>query len=111
MTTCVSGFQKHTRLRCGVRAYTVSISRGKHSKSKVVIFSRAKIRKLPQVKFGNNKLEVCDDNMYLGLKFNYNVKFIKTLLMDRGNRALFGVLRKSRQQIITTANRYTASTI
>ena len=42
------------------------------SKTKVLVFSRGKIRNLPSIMFGNNKLEVVFDYVYLGCTFNYN---------------------------------------
>ena len=41
------------------------------TKTKVVIFSRGKVRKYPTFLFGGNKLCVCDDYIYLGTTLNY----------------------------------------
>ena len=69
------------------------------SKSKVTVFSRGRIRKRPEFYFGENKLDVVDHYKYLGLNFNFNGKFTvaKKELYEKGNRAMFSLLRKSRQ--------------
>ena len=45
------------------------------SKTKITVFSRRKIRKIPELCFGKNKLEVVGQYEYLGLIFNNNGKF------------------------------------
>jgi len=49
------------------------------AKTKVLVFSRGKIRNLPNIMFGNSKLEVVFDYVYLGCTFNYNGTFIKAI--------------------------------
>ena len=68
-------------------------------KTKVVIFSRGKTRKIPKFELGENELEVVIHNKYLGLTFNYNGKFTtaQNKLYEKVNRAMFALLRKSRQ--------------
>ena len=46
-------------------------------KTKVIIFSRGKIRKMPKLKFNEEIVDVVWDYRYLGVKFNYNSKFKK----------------------------------
>ena len=41
------------------------------SKTKIVIFSRGKVRRYPDFLFGSDKLDVVDEYVYLGVKFNY----------------------------------------
>ena len=67
------------------------------SKSKVTVFSRGKIRNRPEFYFGENKLDVVDHYKYLRLNFNFNGKFTvaKKELYNKGNRAMFSLLRKS----------------
>ena len=69
------------------------------SKSKVTVFSRGKIRNRPNFYFDENKLDVVDHYKYLGLNFNFNGKFTvaKKELYEKGNRAMFSLLRKSRR--------------
>ena len=69
------------------------------AKPKVVIFSREKSRKIPNFVLGENELEVVTHYTYLGLPFNYNGKFTtaKNKLYEKGKRAMFALLRKSRQ--------------
>ena len=68
------------------------------SKTKVMIFSRGYVRKLPEFTFENTKLEIVRDYQYLGLVFNYNGKFnkAKQSLYEKGSRAMFSLLRKAR---------------
>ena len=47
------------------------------SKTKVVIFSRGKVRNIPTFIFGKDNLEIVDDYTYLGIIFNFNGKFKK----------------------------------
>ena len=63
------------------------------------LLEREKIRNIPEFYFGENKLDVVDHYKYLGLYFNFNGKFkvAKKELYDKGNRAMFSILRKSRQ--------------
>ena len=42
------------------------------SKTKIVIFSKGRVRKYPEFKFGDSVLEVCDNYTYLGVIFNFN---------------------------------------
>ena len=44
------------------------------SKTKIVIFSRGKVRRYPYIVFGSDKLDVVDEYVYLGVTFNYNGK-------------------------------------
>ena len=61
------------------------------SKTKINVFSRGKIRKIPKFFFGKNELEVVGQYKYLGLIFTYNGKFTeaKKQLVVKGNRAMF----------------------
>ena len=63
-----------------------------------MIFSREKIRKLPDLKFGNSKIEVVFECNYLGIILNYNGNFTKAIksLYDNGSKAMFSLLRKAR---------------
>ena len=65
-------------------------------KTKVVVFSRGKIRKMPTVKYKGQSLEVVFEFQYLGVCFNYNNKFnvAKKSLYDKASRAMFGLLKK-----------------
>ena len=46
-------------------------------KTKIVVFSRGKVGKLPSFHFNNRELSVVDDYIYLGITFNYNNDFKK----------------------------------
>ena len=41
-------------------------------KTKIIFFSRGKVRKFPVFSFGENNISVVSDYVYLGVTFNYN---------------------------------------
>ena len=43
------------------------------SKTKIVIFSRGKVRRYPDFVFGTEKLDIADAYVYLGVKFKNRV--------------------------------------
>ena len=49
------------------------------SKTNIVIFSRGKVRRYPDFVFGTEKLDVVDEYVYLGVKFNYNGSYKKMI--------------------------------
>ena len=69
------------------------------SKTKIVIFSKGKIRKYPKFKFGDEYLDVVDDYVYLGTTINYNGKFNKAInkQVNQAKRAMFALITKSRR--------------
>ena len=69
------------------------------SKSKVMVFSKGKIRNVPNLYYGNSKLEVAFEYTYFGIKMNYNGKFINHInaTSDKGIKAMFALLRQSKQ--------------
>lgn len=69
------------------------------SKTKIVIFSKGKVRKKPVFNFGDSVLDVVDDYVYLGCTFNYNGKYNKAIndRLIQGRRAMFGLISKSNQ--------------
>ena len=70
------------------------------SKTKLVIFSKGKIRRQKSVFYYNgDTIEIVDDFSYLGIKFNYNGKFGKTKkhLVDQARKAMFSLIRKARK--------------
>ena len=68
-------------------------------KTKVIIFSKGKVKKFKSFKFGMNKIEVVYDYIYLGTKFNYNGKFdiAMTKQKHKANKAKYSLLAKARQ--------------
>ena len=72
------------------------------NKTKLLVFSRGKIRNLPSIFFKGSKIEVVFEYKYLGVIFNYNNKFSKTI-NDRctsANRAMFSLLKKCRNLLL-----------
>ena len=57
-------------------SWTLSVN---SSKTKIVIFSKGKVRNKPNFYFGNDQIEICDEYTYLGVIFNYNGKFKKAI--------------------------------
>ena len=49
--------------------------------TKIVIFSRGKVRRYPLFSFGDSLLEVVEDYTYLGTIFNYNELLTKCMLI------------------------------
>ena len=68
------------------------------SKTKIVIFSRGKVRNNPNFMFGSDNLEIVDDYTYLGISFNYNGKFKKAIdkQIASARRAMFILLKKAK---------------
>jgi hypothetical protein len=68
-------------------------------KTKVMIFSRGKVRNLPELYFNNEKVQIVWEYKYLGTVFNYNNKFQKAIKMQcsSANRAIFSLLKKIRK--------------
>jgi len=72
------------------------------TKTKIVIFSRGKVRKYPQFYFGDMVIKVVDDYVYLGITFNYNGLFHKAINKQVGQarRAMFAMLTKARKMCL-----------
>ena len=68
-------------------------------KTKVMIFSRGKLRKYQNSMFGGSILDVTYEYVYLGVNFNYNPSFIKAIEqhISRAKRAMFAIVTKSRR--------------
>ena len=68
-------------------------------KTKVVIFSRGKVRKHKSFVFGNETIDVVDDYVYLGTTFNYNGTFhkAKTKQSTQAMKATFSLITKIKQ--------------
>ena len=69
------------------------------SKTKIMVFSRGKVKRFPTFTFGNNIIEVVSDYVYLGVKMNYNNNFAKAIRkqLDQGRKAQFSMLVKARK--------------
>ena len=49
------------------------------AKSKIIVFSRGKVRRFSSFKYGFDVIEVVRDYVYLGITMNYNNKFDKAI--------------------------------
>ena len=67
------------------------------NKTKIIIFSRGKVRRFTTFKYGCDIIEVVSDYVYLGVKINFNT-FAKAMKkqLDHGRRAQFAMLIKAR---------------
>ena len=66
------------------------------SKTKVVIFSRGKVRNYPKFYIGNDEVQVNEDYVYLGVTFNFNGSFRKAISkqISQARKAMFSLLEK-----------------
>ena len=69
------------------------------AKTKIVVFSRGKIRNLPYLSYGDNQVEVGHSYNYLGVLFNYDGRYNTNLKkqISQAKRAMFALLSKSRK--------------
>ena len=69
------------------------------NKTKVVVFSRGKVRKVPEWRFGPHTITTQYDYTYLGVSFNYNGLFEKAMgkQVTQAKRALFSLVAKFRK--------------
>ena len=76
------------------------------AKSKIIVFSRGKVRRFSSFKYGFDVIEVVSDYLYLGITMNYNNKFDKAMKkqLDQGRKAQFSLLVKAKKNAVT--NRY-----
>ena len=66
-------------------------------KTKIMIFSKGRIRRFNSFfKFGENKVDVVDDYVYLGTTFNFNGKFNKAMARQvlQAKKATFSLIDK-----------------
>ena len=68
-------------------------------KTKVMIFSRGKVRKYQDFYFGDCMLDVSCEYLYLGIMFSYNCLFNKAILrhITQTKRAMFALITKGRR--------------
>ncbi len=69
------------------------------SKTKIVIFSRGLVRKPPDFNFGEHRLEIVSDYVYLGITFNFNGRFTKAMnkQIAQAKRATYSIVAKARR--------------
>ena len=76
-----------------------------------MVFYRGKIRNKPVLYLNGESLETVDDDVYLGITFNYNGTFKKAVkrLYDKASRSMFEVLKRCKalcQDIDTTLHMF-----
>ena len=69
------------------------------SKTKVVIFSKRRVINKPIFTYNGDNIDVVDEFVYLCVTFSNNGNFSKTKLnvVEKGRKALFSILRKTRK--------------
>ena len=72
------------------------------NKTKVVVFSRGKIKKIPTWQLGPSTLETVSEYVYLGITFNYNGSFSKAITrqINLAKRAFYGLMSKIRKLML-----------
>ena len=68
-------------------------------KTKVIIFSRGKIRKFKSFNFGDGQIDVVDDYIYLGTTFNFNGTFrkAKEKQVAQARKAIYTLITRIKQ--------------
>ena len=63
------------------------------NKTKIIIFSRGKVRRFTTSKYGCDIIEVVSHYIYLGIKMNFKHTFAKSMKkqLDQGRRAQFSI--------------------
>ena len=91
MLTCMHD-DECTRARVRTKTSLTNIS-----KTKIIIFSRGKVRKFKSFLFNDGILEVVD-NYHVGVVFNYNNKFKKAQnnQIGKAKRAMYSLMIKSK---------------
>ena len=69
------------------------------SKTKIIVFSRGKVKRYPIFSYGDDIIEVVSEYVYLGVTMNYNNEFVKAMRkqLDQGRKAQFSMLIKCRK--------------
>ena len=82
---------------CTVNELSVNVG-----KTKIMVFSRGKIRNIPRFTFGEQIVEVVFNYKYLGVLFNYNASFIPNLksLSTVATKAMFALIQKGRNKCL-----------
>ena len=72
-------------------------------KTKVIIFAPGKVRKFKFFEFGDKRIDVVEDYIYLGTKFNYNGKFDKAKAKQahQARKASYSLITKIKQLNLT----------
>ena len=72
------------------------------SKTKIIVFSRGKVRRFPTFHYGDSIIEVVNDYIYLGVTMNYNNSFLKAIRkqLDQARKAQFSLLIKARKLML-----------
>ena len=71
-------------------------------KTKIVVFSRGKLRNKPVFIYGDRELETVDSYVYLGVTFNYNGKFKVAIekQINQARKAMFSMLSKVKKLML-----------
>lgn len=66
------------------------------TKTKVVVFSKRKVKEKPVFTYNGENITVVDDFVYLGVTFTHNASFVKHKhhLLEQARKVMFSILRK-----------------
>ena len=72
------------------------------TKTKVLIFSKGKTRKIPTFSFNGPYLNVCFDYVYLGVNMSYIGRFVLAQQRQyvQAQKAMYSLIKKSRQLLL-----------
>ena len=72
-------------------------------KTKIIVFSRGKIRNKPDFTYGSEPIEIVFEYTYLGIRFNYNGEFDIAIRkrIDLARTAMFGLIQKANRLGLT----------
>jgi hypothetical protein len=72
------------------------------TKTKVMVFSRGKVQKLPSFQYNGSPIDVVYEFPYLGVLLNYNNRFLvaQKHLYDKASRAKFALLKKCKKLML-----------
>ena len=72
-------------------------------KTKIIVFAPGRRRKFEPFKFGDNIIDIVDDYVYLGTKFNFNGKFEKAKAKQalQAKKASYSLISRIRQLNLT----------
>ena len=67
-----------------------------------MIFSSGKVKKHCHFKFGDSKIDVVNEYVYVGIMFSYNTNFYKAIdrQISKAERALYALTTKSRRSLL-----------
>ena len=87
---------------CDVNKIVVNTDQSKE-KTKIIIFSRGKVRNIPNFTYGNDPIDVVFEYTYLGIRFKFNGEFDVAISkrIELARIAMFSLVQKSNRLGLT----------